>query len=64
MNYDAVFNKVKEQHAEIHEWMQRIDVAIDVLLANNTTNTTKIDKTLKRMARIEEKLNIVNIEGE
>ena len=64
MNYDFAFKTMQEQYEKIYEFMQNMDVAVDVLRENNTTNTIKIDKTLKRIARIEDKLKIVNIDEE
>ncbi len=64
MNYNSVFNKCQEQYAEIYEWMQNIDICMAVLRENNSIQTMKNTKILKRIARIEEKLKIVNIEGE
>lgn len=62
MNYNSVFDTCKKQYKEIHEWMQSIKVSLSVLTANNSKQTVKNEKILKRIARIEEKLKIVNVE--
>ncbi len=58
MNIERVMKEVAEQYAEMHPWMQKISVCVDVLRANNSTSTLEITKIRKRIARIEDKLNI------
>ena len=62
MIIEKVIREVTKQWKDIHMWMQSITVSYDVLKENNTIQTTKIAKILKRVARIEDKLNIINIE--
>ena len=64
MNYNRVFETCQEQYADLHKWMQHIDVSLKVLTENNSTQTIKNAKILKRIARIEDKLKIVNKEDE
>ena len=58
MNIEKIIDQVTKQWEEIYTWMQSITVSFSVLKENNTIQTTKIAKILKRVARIEEKLNI------
>lgn len=62
MNLIKVFEEIEKQYKEMYPWMQKISVAIDVLRANNNTLTTNTTKIKKRIARIEDKLNIVNVD--
>lgn len=62
MHYEGVFKIMQEQYEKMYVFMQNIDVCIDVLRANNTVQTVSNKKILKRIARIEDKLKIVNIE--
>ena len=62
MIFEQVFQKCQDQYQDMHTWMKDIKVSFDVLRENNSTQTTKNGKILKRLARIEEKLNIVNVE--
>ena len=62
MNYNKVFDTCKEQYEEMYKWMQSINVSLGVLVTNNSVQTVKNEKILKRIARIEEKLKIVNVE--
>ena len=64
MNYDGVFRKCQEQYETMYKWMRGIDINMDVLRANNSSNTMKVDKILKRIARMEDKLKIIRIEGD
>ena len=58
MIIEKVIREITKQWKEIHVWMQRIDVALDVTMANTSAQKTDIEKIKKRMARIEDKLNI------
>lgn len=58
MIIEKVIREVTKQWKEIHVWMQGISVSFEVLRENNTTQTLKNAKILKRIARIEDKLNI------
>ena len=62
MIIEKVFEKMQKQYKEMHTWMQGISVQISVVHGNNNTLSTNYQKMLKRIARIEEKLNIINIE--
>ena len=64
MNYDFAFKTMQEQYEKMYEFMQNMDVAISVLNTNNSSETLNNKKILKRIARIEDKLKIVNIEEE
>ncbi len=62
MILEKVFDTMQKQYTRMFVWMDNISVYVGVLRENNTIQTIKIEKTLKRIARIEEKLKIVNIE--
>lgn len=62
MNFEFVFRTMQEQYERMYDFMQSMDVAMNTLKTNNTANTLKIGKTLKRVARVEDKLKIINIE--
>jgi len=62
MIYEKVFEKCQNQYEDIHTWMQAMKISFDTLRENNSVQTVKNGKILKRIARIEEKLNIVNVE--
>ena len=64
MNYDSAFKIMQEQYKKMYEFMQNMNVAISVLNTNNSNETLNNKKILKRIARIEDKLKIVNIEEE
>ena len=62
MNYNDVFRKCQEQYAKMEKFMQNINVCVGILRENNSTQTINNKKILKRVARIEDKLKITNIE--
>ena len=62
MIFERVFQKMQDQYLDMHTWMKDIKVSFDVLCENNSTQTVKNGKILKRLTRIEEKLKIVNVE--
>lgn len=64
MIFEKVFEKCQEQYDTIYKWMNGMNISIDVLRANNSATTLKTDKVLKRIARIEDKLKIIKIEGD
>ena len=61
MILEKVFEKCQEQYLAIFIWMQRMNVSLGVLVENNTIQTKNIEKIYKRLARIEDKLKIVNV---
>jgi len=61
MILEKVFKKIEEQYIQMFVWMENINVCISVLRENNGIQTVKNEKILKRIARIEEKLKIVDI---
>jgi len=61
MILEKVFEKCQEQYLAIFTWMQRMNVSLSVLVENNTIQTKNIEKIYKRLARIEDKLKIVNV---
>ena len=64
MNYNSIWEKCQEQYDTMYKWMRNINVCIEVLRTNNSVMTLKTDKVLKRIARIEDKLKIIRIEGD
>ena len=62
MNYNDVFNTIKTQYEQMFVWMQAMQAMLDVIYKNNNILTTNYQKMLKRLARIEDKLKIVDIE--
>jgi len=61
MILEKVFEKCQEQYLAIFIWMQRMNVSLGVLVENNTIQTKKNEKIYKRLARIEDKLKIIDI---
>lgn len=64
MNYNNVFETIKKQYEQMFPWMQKITTQIDVIYQNTTALNTSYKKLLKRVARIEEKANIVSEKDE
>jgi len=62
MILEKVFKTIEKQYAQMFVWMQNISVCIGVLRENNGIQTIKNEKILKRIARIEDKLKIIDIE--
>jgi hypothetical protein len=64
MNYDRVFNEMQGQYQTIATNMQTVGLESKASYNNNIEILQIIKKILKRMARIEDKLKIVNLEEE
>ena len=62
MHIEKIIAEVEKQSNKMYAWMNNINVCVSVLNENNTIQTTNNKKILKRIARIEDKLKIVNIE--
>lgn len=62
MHIEKIIAEVEKQSNDMYAWMNNINVCVSVLNENNTIQTTNNKKILKRIARIEDKLKIVNIE--
>ena len=63
MNYNDVFKTMQEQYTRMDKFLQKMDVCIGVLRENNSVQTINNKKILKRIARIETQLNIIDKEG-
>jgi hypothetical protein len=64
MNYDRVFNEMQEQYKIIANTIEVMGLQSSASYNNNIEILQIIKKILKRMARIEDKLKIVNIDEE
>jgi hypothetical protein len=64
MNYDRVFNEMQGQYQIIATNMETMGLQSSASYNNNIEILQMIKKILKRIARIEDKLKIVNIEEE
>ena len=58
MNVDKIVAVMQKQYKEMHTWMQGISVQVSVVHGNNNTLSINYQKMVKRIARIENKLNI------
>jgi hypothetical protein len=64
VNYDRVFNEMQEQYKMIANTIEVMGLQSSASYNNNIEILQIIKKILKRMARIEDKLKIVNIDEE